>query len=260
GDYRRPMKRFTINWFRKRLMMVGVSKAVEEELRSFFPDWSEDRIATIHNRIDYKSLFDSQYSREQARAQLGLAEDDWFFATAGRLHPMKDHKTLIQAFAKAHKNLKSNTKLLIMGKGKLEYTLKNLVSDLGVSEKVIFLGFIPEANRYFKAFDCFVLSSNDEPFGMVLLEAMTAGIPVISSDSGGSIEVIGNLGKLFPVGHSDKLASLMMEQQKEPTDRNLVSRSHAYLNQHFSDEAARETFWQLPGIQSWLHGTKATDN
>ncbi|MDT8310996.1 MAG: glycosyltransferase [Methylophaga sp.] len=260
GDYRRPLKRLIINCFRKRLMMIGVSKAVEKDLRSFFPNWPEQRIATIHNRIDYKSLFNSQYCREEARSQLGLAEDDWLFATAGRLHPMKDQQTLIQAFAKAHKSLKLNSKLLILGKGKLEQSLKKLARDLGVSEKVLFLGFIPEANRYFKAFDCFILSSNDEPFGMVLLEAMTAGIPVISSESGGSIEVIGEIGKSFPVGCSDKLASLMLEQQKSPTDGHLFMRSHDHLKQHFSDKAARETFWQLPGIQKLLHETKPAGN
>jgi len=252
-DYQRFNKRWFINFFRRRLMLIGVSDAVRDELRSRFPKWPKDRIETLHNRIDYASLSHEQLTKKLSRRTLNLPDDAWVFANVGRLHPMKDQATLIRAFAIAKPYLTPNTILVILGEGKLENKLRKLAEELGIQENVQFLNFVVNARNYFKAFDCFVLSSNHEPFGMVLLEAMTANIQVISSDSGGAAEVIEGVGKTFTTGDYNQLALLMRECQKSSPAMSLESAMRTQLESKFSDNAARQQFWQLPRLKTLIN-------
>ncbi|MBN0387259.1 glycosyltransferase, partial [Pseudomonas aeruginosa] len=94
----------------------------------------------------------------------------------------------LRGFAAALPRLPQNSLLAILGSGRLEEQLKDLACELGIGERVLFLGQVEEARRYFKAFDAFALSSDHEPFGMVLLEAMVAGVPLIATACGGARE------------------------------------------------------------------------
>ncbi|WP_122558829.1 glycosyltransferase, partial [Pseudomonas viridiflava] len=113
-----------------------------------------------------------------------------------------DQATLLRGFAQALPNLPADSRLVILGKGRLEQSLKDLALELGIGPQVLFLGQVPEARRYFKAFDVFALSSDHEPFGMVLLEAMVAGVPVLATACGGAKEVVEGVGVLFALGDS----------------------------------------------------------
>ena len=252
-DYRRFNKRWFVNFFKKRLMLIGVSDAVRDELKSRFPNWSEDRIESLHNRIDYISLAKKQLSQKASRQHLNLPEAAWIYANVGRLHPMKDQATLIKAFAKAKPKLKPNSILVIIGTGNLENKLRELTSNLNLEGSVYFLKYVKDARNYFKAFNCFVLSSNNEPFGMVLLEAMTANIPIISSDAGGAFEVIEGIGKTFTTGNVDQLSTLMIQQQSSHKADLAETDAHTHLESKFSDEAARKQFWQMPGLKSLIN-------
>ena len=141
--------------------------------------------------------------------------------------------------------------LLILGQGELEQELKDLAAELGVDGQVRFLGSVPDAARYYRAFDCFVLSSDHEPFGMVLLEAMAAGLPIISSDCGGAPEVVGDSGFLFPLGDVAALAERMSGVRRLDSEAldGLRTAMDAQAQAHFSFEAGRRTFWDLPFIR-----------
>lgn len=103
------------------------------------------------------------------------------FVTMGRLSPEKNHKDMILAFSlffdKYHKGM-----LYILGQGVLESELKNLIIELNLSENVIMVGQLEKPFRFLSRFDTFVLSSKYEGQPMVLLEAMTLGMPIISTD------------------------------------------------------------------------------
>ncbi|AMR65715.1 glycosyltransferase [Aquipseudomonas alcaligenes] len=246
GDYKRRTRQLFANFFRKRLALLGVSDAVRDDMRACLPGWPGERIETLYNRIDIAAVQAEQVSREAAREHLGLPQGAWVVGNVGRLHPDKDQATLIRGFAQALPQLPAGSLLAIMGSGKLEVSLKHLAAELGVTENVRFLGQVAGGRRYFKAFDLFALSSDHEPFGMVLLEAMAAGVPVIGTDCGGGREVVQGVGELFPLGDAAALAGALQRQAQSRDLPALRERLQAHLQQRFSDAVVRERFWSLP--------------
>jgi glycosyltransferase involved in cell wall biosynthesis len=250
GDFDRYGRRLLVNLFRKRLLLLGVSNAVRDEMRARLPHWPHEQIETLYNRIDVDTVQAEQLSKKEAREYLGLPADAWVVGNVGRLHHDKDQATLILGFAKALPQLPANSLLLIMGSGPLEQALKNLAVELGVTDKVVFAGQVPNGRRYFRAFDVFALTSDHEPFGMVLLEAMVADLPIICSDSGGGAEVVQDVGILFPLGNVEKLASGLSTMAHTKVSDTEYLKNH--LDQHFSDEAARGRFKDLSFVKGIL--------
>lgn len=244
GDFDRFSRRIMVNLFRKRLLLLGVSNAVRDEMRAKLPHWPQAQIETLYNRIDVDAVQSIMVSREAARSSLKIPAHAWVIANVGRLHRDKDQATLIRAYAKARPKLSEDSLLLIMGSGPLEQALKDLASSLGLTDSVIFSGQIEDARRLFKAFDIFVLSSDHEPFGMVLLEALAAELPIICTDCGGGAEVTLGIGELFPLGDDAALADKLVKlSQKESPVKGPASIAH--LRENFSDQAARKRFWQF---------------
>lgn len=245
--YRRLSRRIFANLFRKRLLLLGVSNAVRDNIRACLPGWPAERIETLYNRIDIEALQAEQITREAAREYLGLPLSAWVVGNVGRLHPDKDQVTLIRGFAQALPKLPSGSLLMIMGTGRLDATLKSLANELGISGSVHFCGQVPNGRRYFKAFDVFALSSDHEPFGMVLLEAMAAGVPIVCSDCGGGREVVNGVGSLFPLGDETAFASQLERMSTTEYDAYTAEQR---LQQYFTDDAARLHFWKL--VSSFL--------
>ena len=156
---------------------VAVSRGVAEELRAMC-GLPPERVVTINNPVigpDFRAR-----SRERI-------EHPWFdaadrrpvFVTAGRLVVHKDHKTLLRALALHRRH--SDSRLIILGTGPLEGSLRVLADTLGVAEAVDFAGFRPNVLPYCREAQAFVLSSRCEGFGNVIVEAMGCGTPVIST-------------------------------------------------------------------------------
>ncbi|EIK96948.1 group 1 glycosyl transferase [Pseudomonas sp. M47T1] len=250
GDYERRTRKLFAFFFRKRLSLLGVSDAVRDDIRRCLPRWPTGRIRTLHNRVDVAELRAHQLSPVQARQALGLRQDAWVVGNVGRLHPDKDQATLLRAFARARPLLPADSQLAIMGSGRLEQDLKELARELGIAEHVLFLGEIRDGRRFFQAFDVFALTSDNEPFGMVLLEAMAAGLPVVSTSCGGAKEVVEGVGILAPLGDDEQFAAALVhlsrldDEQRHDCAERMLER----LNERFSDRAASETFWRLPQV------------
>ena len=243
------------------LLLVGVSDAIRDDARRALPNFPAERIQTVYNHIDCEKATARLFTREEARSRLALTEGDFVVGNVGRLHPDKDQSTLVEAFAKVLADV-PKARLVIIGEGRLRTKLESQIKELGISDHVELKGKVKEAFRYFRAFDVFALSSDHEPFGMVLLEAMVASIPVVSTDGGGASEVLGGDGRFFSVGNVDALAEQLLQmpleskEGREAMARVLLERLHTL----FSDEAARKVFEQL--LVSWDSelGDRLTDN
>lgn len=255
GVYSRRARQLFAGLFKNRLTLLGVSNAVRDDIRAHLRNWPAERIETLYNRIDVQSVRSRLESRDAARKALGLPQGAWVVGNVGRLHPDKDQATLLHGFALALPQLPAGSLLAIMGSGPLEATLNALAAQLGVVEKVRFLGQVPNGLRYFKAFDVFALTSDHEPFGMVLLEAMAAGVPIICTDCGGGREVVQEVGRLTPLGDATELANALVQQaHSSPEETNLLKeRMLETLEQHFSDQAIRKVFWSLPTLSGYAN-------
>lgn len=102
------------------------------------------------------------------------------FLTIGRMSPEKNQARMINAFAQIHRE-SPDSRLIIVGDGPLETSLKTLVSSLGLADSVVFTGQIPNPFPLYAAADCFVLSSDYEGQPMVILESLVVGVPIVST-------------------------------------------------------------------------------
>ncbi|MCD4751448.1 MAG: glycosyltransferase [Anaerolineaceae bacterium] len=136
--------------------------------------------------------------------------------SVGRLTPIKGYPVLLAAFQKVIKNIDS--RLIIIGGRNDQYLeeLKAIADDLEISEKVCFVGEKCNPYAYMRQSDLFVLASNTEGFGVVLIEAMACSLPVVATATAGAAEVLANgrYGQLVPVGDSQKLACSIIKELK----------------------------------------------
>ncbi|MBN1574466.1 MAG: glycosyltransferase family 4 protein [Deltaproteobacteria bacterium] len=142
--------------------------------------------------------------------------------TAGRLVDWKSQDLLIKAFALLAKARKDAV-LLIVGDGPMRKYLEDLVGSLGIDREVVFTGFSTKAREIISALDIFVLPSLNEPFGIVIVEAMFMGTPVVATNSGGVPEIVKHEhnGLLVEYGDEEGLAEAM---ERLIVDKNLCKR------------------------------------
>lgn len=163
----------------------------------------------------------------------------------GRLVSKKRHEVLIDALARSGL---SNIRVVLVGGGPQESTLKRHVARLGLDSQIVFTGAVNDAWRYLKAFDAFVLTSGaEEAFGIVLLEAMLAEVPIISSDAAGPKEVAGDAALLFASGDAADLARTMarvMNMDRKELDE-LTNTGCQRLETRFDMEGFRKRLWSI---------------
>lgn len=204
--------------------IIANSKNVGESLRQ--KNWLPDnRIYVIDNPVLTKSFF--------AKAALSV-EDTWLSSselpliiTIGRLQKMKAHETLIKAFNIVKKQV--NCRLMIIGEGEEHDALQNLIQQLGLTSDVRLAGGMDNPYPYLKAAELFVLTSVYEGFGNVLVEALSQGKKIVSTNCvGGPAYILnhGEYGTLVPVGEIEDLATAMLEKLKEEIDpSHLIARA-----------------------------------
>jgi glycosyltransferase involved in cell wall biosynthesis len=230
---------------RKNILFAGVSNAVRDDMRKSLSFIPKERIVTLYNVMDMDLTEPQLLTKEEARAALHLSKDAFVFACIARLARNKDHKSMIEAFAQIKPHC-PQAKLILIGDGELETTLKQQVQACGLTNDIIFTGFVAGAQRYMKAFDCFVLSSIHEAFGRVLIEAMLAKLPIIATRVNGIPEVVSNAGILIEPKDSAALAKNMQHLYGLTQEERASMGQFAYhhVQQHFSIPVFQKHFWQ----------------
>lgn len=142
---------------------------------------------SIFNNFGVKSTVISNIVDLESFRNCCRTEHEFFtFVTAGNVIDCKNHAMLVAAFSIVHSSL-PNTKLTIIGSGPLEDKLKSQISKMGLSNCIEMTGRLSRnkmASKFAES-DCFVLASKYETFGVVLIEAMASGLPVVATRCGG---------------------------------------------------------------------------
>jgi len=201
--------------------MIAVSDAVRSKLEAnkLLP---ENCVVTIHNGTGVSaSAPPSRPASGRLRLACGARENDPVVGMVGRLSPEKGIETAIRAVARLRRDW-PRLKLCLVGDGngsnRYRSSLKAMVQQLGLEKMVHFVGYQPGAQRAINQFDVLVVSSLAEPFGLVTIEAMALGCPVVVTDTGGSPEIVrdGVEGFLFSPGDDGMLAKrleVLLESQ-----------------------------------------------
>ena len=248
GNLRTFTRRVFVKYFlNKQWKFISVSNGVQEDLLSSNAGLTLDRMKTISNSIDINSVKMQQLSRNTAREALGIPDNRFVFGNIARLVSLKGHSNLIQAFAKICKK-ENNSLLVIIGVGKLYEKLKALTIEEDIAKRVIIeTQQALNAAKFLKAFDAFVLPSFTEGLPIVLLEAMSAKLPIIATNVGGIPDVIGKIGYLIPPKDIGMLSEAMEAiLNLRPAEREeLGIKIHERLKDKFSIEKYYKEFQEI---------------
>jgi glycosyltransferase involved in cell wall biosynthesis len=160
----------------------------------------KEKIKVVYNGVDF---FPSNLSKEEARKKIGIFGH--IILTAGRLVPWKGFRMLIKIMPKVFE-INQAFRLIIIGDGPDRKTLESMIKNLGLERKVFLVGKKSQAElaMYMAAADMFVLDTGYEGFSHQILEAMAAGVPVITTAVGGNREVIEQGENGFLVRYNDE--------------------------------------------------------
>ena len=173
-------------------IVLPVSTLVKDELLQSYPV-PEERIEVIHPGVDLErfSGLDKARCRKEIRDLHGLNEEDLVILFVGMNFEIKRLGLLIEAISRISEQEAHNraVKLLVVGKGK-ETVYGEMAREYGVGDRVIFAGVTREVEKYYIAADMFAMPSVYDTFGMAVLEAMAAGLPVIISQTVGARDLV----------------------------------------------------------------------
>jgi glycosyltransferase involved in cell wall biosynthesis len=216
--------------------IIAISHGVAEDLAALL-GLPPERIDTVHNPVDQDAIL------EQARAPL---DDPWLVDGApplvlavGKLKRQKDFATLIRAFARLRR--RRPARLMVLGTGPERGRLAALAESRGVAADVRLAGFTPNPAAWMARASVLALSSQWEGFSNVLVEGLTCGCPVVSTDCpSGPFEILegGAIGPLVPVGDDAALADALDRALSWPHDADKLRARAA----HFSVDAAADRY------------------
>jgi len=238
SSYRRFVAKYILPYFMRIFYplsdaIICVSKGVAEDLIKIIK--YKNKVEIIYNPAQNNRIY--ELMEESVNHPYFLNPKIPIILAAGRLVRQKDYPTLFLAFKLIIKKMPA--RLVILGEGSEREKLEKLVLQLGISENVVFLGYQKNPYKYMKNASIFVLSSIEEGFGNVIVEAMACGTPVVSTNcKSGPGEIIENNknGILVPVGDYKALSEAIIRVFESHSLRQTLSIEGAKRAKYFSAE------------------------
>lgn len=205
-------------WMEKQQMvrpvLVPVSRVIDADIERHYPDMGDKRVITPGIDTEVFSPDVVQGRRKEVRTRESIPEQDLAVLFVGSEFRRKGLDLLIPAVAEG-------MQLLVAGRGEQMPHYRKLVEQCGNESRVRFLGLQKNMPDWFAAADVVVLPSKAEAFGMVVLEGMAAGLPVIAGQASGASSLIGHGENGFICNHTDDIARLL-EKLKDPSLRKQI--------------------------------------
>ena len=230
-------------YYPKNRAIITVSAGVRSDLIDTF-GISPDQVRTIYNPVVSASIL--EYAKAPVAHPFFAPQSPPVVLSAGRLTEQKDFPTLIRAFAQLRAHI--DCRLVILGEGKNLSQLAELAQAMGIGDDVSFPGFAANPYAYMSRASLFVLSSAWEGLGNVLIEALTVGTPVVSTDCRyGPREILadGKYGPLTPVGDESALAAAMQAVLEDPPPADILRQAAS----RYTVEKCCEAYIDVMGFQ-----------
>ncbi len=203
----------------------------------------EDKIRVIYNGVDTSYFVPGD--KRKARKRLSLPQDAYIVGSVGRLHWCKGYVYLIRAIRKV--SCRRDVLLLLVGEGEERRRLEEEVEKLGMQGRVIFAGEVGDVRDYLWSMDVAVFPSIYEGFGISILEALSSGVPVVASSTGGIPEIIrGDYGILVPPRDVERLSRVITGLlENEGRRERMRAEGRRYVEKNFSIEKTVEEWVSL---------------
>jgi glycosyltransferase involved in cell wall biosynthesis len=208
----------------------------------------ERKLHYVANGVRIPARTDEDVRR--ARQALGITPDVFAFFCVGRLEPIKDVGTLLEAFAALPSDVSTRARLYLVGDGTQRSSLEAKRDALGLGGQVSFLGARSDVSAILVAADAFVMSSTSEGLPMVLLEAIAAGVPCVATAVGGIPQLLADdRGLLVQARDPGGLARAMTSVATSTQLRaRLVANAMEYLRQNHTLDAVVDRYLALLGL------------
>lgn len=192
---------------------IAISNSTFERARRMPFLWK--KVVLVHNGIETPAFLSPSDARKELSALDPDMPDSLWIGSVGELHPNKNYASMIDAMA----YMAPETHLVLLGDGEMREALAARAREKSVSERVHLLGYVPDAAKYLRAFDAFVLPSTKEGLPYVLLEAGYAYVPVVATDIPGMRDVILDnfTGLLVPPDDPHALATALGHVLRDAT-------------------------------------------
>jgi glycosyltransferase involved in cell wall biosynthesis len=230
--------------FRHVQRVIAVSQAVGRALtaQNIFP---ARKVTVIPNGIDFRR-FDASLrgvDRETFRRRMNIPPESLLVGAVGEIKRQKGYEEYLRAAAIIARE-DSSAHFIIVGadttsKGAHRAALERLITELHLTNRVHFTGWIDEVAPLMAALDVYVSASHTESFGLAIVEAMASGLPVVATATEGAREIIDNekTGVIVPLGNPEALASSVLHLLKEKEERvRLGTLARAQARTRFSLE------------------------
>lgn len=168
--------------------IIAVSEGVEQAFNKIYH--LENKTSIIPNLVNTDKII----KKSKEKSDVILSKSDINFVSVGRLHIQKGYDILIEVVHDLNKSnfLPKNFKLRIYGDGPEKFTLNSLIRKYHLEDKIYLLGKVMNPYKYVKNSDLFILPSRYEPFGLVIIESMTLGVPVLATENHATSKIIQN--------------------------------------------------------------------
>lgn len=237
-----PVLRRLIYNFAEKIVVVS------EDTREIFIEKTgivREKTEVIYNGIGINKFSISRV--DGLREKLDIGESDIIFGSVSRLDPVKDHLTLVRAFAKVCPSNK-NIKLLIIGDGPERERIEKMIEKLSIKKQVKMVGFSDDIPSFLSIMDLFLQPSLEEGFSLTILEAMAAGVPVVSTPVGGTPEIIreGETGTLVPAGDVKGFTDVMNKfLSNREHFQSMAKRAKENVSSNFSLDSMADNYLSL---------------
>lgn len=223
--------------------VIAISNGVKAALLEGGVD--PGRITLVRSVVDPRP-FQQGGDAERIRREFGFGPETNVLAIVAQLIERKGHRFLFQAMPRILKEF-PDTKVLVLGQGELDASLRQMALDLGISDRIVFAGFRNDIDQVLSTVTALVHPATMEGLGIAILQAMSAGIPAVASAVGGIPEAVhdGENGILIPPSDSEAVAEGVLRLLRDPDLRTRLG------------SEARRTMQEEFGVDSMVEGVLA---
>lgn len=210
-------------------LMLCITDQLANEAKQYLSTENIQKIERLYYGVDVPSRLLDPKARLALRQTLGIAQEIFLVGLFGRIEENKRQHLLVEVIARAKKNDVAMQGLIVGHAMREDYShrLKSSVVQQGLTQDVIFQGFVDRPQDWMQACDCVILATPEETFGLVLIEAMRVGVPVIGTNRGGVPEIIDHelTGLLFEPDNAEQLYECLLRLQGDDHFRRKIAKA-----------------------------------